>query len=229
MLIGHYGASLLARHSEPKLRVSAIFVAAQWVDIVWCVLVIAGVERLRILPGVTATNDLDLYFMPYSHSLVAAVVWGAVALAVCRYVFGARWRTAAWLAVIVSGHWVLDLVVHRPDLAVIHESAKVGFGLWNYPVVAFLLETSLLGWGVVLYLQQTEAASVIGQYGMGVLGFAMVAIQAFVFFGPGHMTAMETVGWALFGYGAFAGIAWLLESQRREGQGQRRRHLPWIA
>jgi len=139
MFIGHYGASLLARQFEPRLRVSAIFVAAQWLDIVWCVLALAGVEHLRMVPGITASNGLDLYFMPYSHSLGAAILWGAAAFTVCRFAFSMERKMAALLAIIVSGHWVLDLVVHRHDLLVESGLPKAGWGLWNYPLVAFLL------------------------------------------------------------------------------------------
>jgi len=228
MLIGHYGASLLVRKFEPKLRVSAIFVAAQWLDIVWCVLVLVGLEHLRIVPGITATNGLDLYFMPYSHSMAAAVIWGAMALVVCRCGFGMEWKTAAMLAAIVSGHWLLDLVVHRRDLLVVSGVAKAGWGLWNHALIAFLLEAALLAWGIGLMLRQSEAMSMVGVYGMSVLGIIMAGIQALVFFGPVHMTARQTVSWALFGYIAFGAIALLLETQRSERRRGRIKPLPLL-
>ena len=88
------------------------------------------------------------------------------------------------LAALYSPHWVLDLVVHRPDLLLYDDAYKVGFGLWNYPAIAFLLEIALLFGGIALYLRVTEPIDVIGRYGMTVLGLLAVVLQAYVFFGP---------------------------------------------
>jgi hypothetical protein len=47
-------------------------------------LILLGVEKVRIVPGITATNPLDLYFMPYTHSLIAAVLWSLAAFLAYR-------------------------------------------------------------------------------------------------------------------------------------------------
>lgn len=230
MLIGHYGASLLVRQAEPRLSVSSIFVAAQALDILWCLLVLGGIERLRIVPGITATNGLDLESMPYSHSLAAALMWGVVALWIWRGALHLPLRSAALLACLVSAHWPLDWLVHRPDLLVWPPWPKVGLGLWNYAAPAFALEAGLLASGVALYMRQGRARSHVGAYGMPVLAATMTAIQWWAFFGPYSMTSRETVAWALLGYAAFPALAAMLETQRAPaGSIRRAAHLPWIA
>ena len=229
MLIGHYGASLLLRRAEPRLSVSSLFVAAQALDIVWSLLVLVGVERLRIVPGITATNSLDLVWMPYSHSLIAATVWGLVTLFLCRWGFRLRLRQALLLATAVFAHWPLDWLVHRPDLTIGLHGRAFGFGLWNFAVFAFVLEAGLLSGGIALYMRQTRAASRVGTFAMPVLALIMAAIQLWVFFGPVEMTARQTVAWALCGYILFPLLAALLETQRKFGRTRRAPEpLPWI-
>ena len=229
MLIGHYGVALLARRIEPRLSIGGLFVAAQSLDVVWCVLVLAGVERLRMVPGITATNGLDLEYMPFSHSLLAALLWGLAALLVCRGPLHLPQRSAWLFACVVSAHWPADWLVHRQDLALWPHLPKVGLGLWNAPMLAFVLEMGLLAAGMALYLRQSTTVSQVGRYGMAVLGTVMSGIQLWVFFGPVPMTARETVGWAFFGYIAFASIATALETQRHAGRAsERHEFLPWL-
>ena len=86
-------------------------------DVVWAILVLAGVEKVRIVPGITASNPFDLYYMPYTHGLITSLLWAAAAVVLCRRLPGVRsWSTSAWIGGAVFSHWVLDLVVHRPDL-----------------------------------------------------------------------------------------------------------------
>lgn len=170
MFIGHYGPSFACKAWKPVVPLWVLFVAVQLVDIVWAVLVLLGIEKVRIVPGVTATNPFDLYYMPFTHSLPGAIFWSVGAAVVYRAVAPAqKWTAAAIVGGAVFSHWVLDLVVHRPDLPLYDDAYKVGFGLWNYPAIAFLLEIALLFGGIALYLRVTEPIDVIGRYGMTVL------------------------------------------------------------
>src|SRR5713226_5126748 len=132
MFPGHYGPSFAAKRIDPTIPLWVLFVAVQLLDILWAPFVLLGIEKLRIVPGITATNSLDLYYMPYTHSLVGAIVWSLVAVA-------------------VFSHWVLDLLVHRPDLPIYDNTAKVGLGLWNFRVLALGLEAAVLFGGMLLY------------------------------------------------------------------------------
>jgi membrane-bound metal-dependent hydrolase YbcI (DUF457 family) len=154
--------------------------------------------------------------MPYTHSLIAAVAWSGLALAACKALPGRKGSTKAALVLAgaVFSHWVLDLVVHRPDLPLYDDTLKVGFGLWNYPVAAFGLEATLLFGGIVLYLRSTTSVSAIGQYGMVVFGLVMLPIQAAVFFGPPPVSDRAAAITALVFYAVFAWIASWLDRRR---------------
>src|SRR6266567_4680453 len=145
MFVGHYGVSFAAKRGDRSIPLWALFVAVQLLDVFWSLFVFFGFEKVRIVPGITASNPLDLYYMPYTHSLVAALLWSLGAYVAYRAirVFGASHRAALLVALAVFSHWVLDLVVHRPDLPLYDNAAKVGLGLWNYPARAFLLEVAI--------------------------------------------------------------------------------------
>jgi len=117
MFIGHYGPSFAIKAIRPAIPLWLLFIAVQLVDVAWAVLVLLGMEKVRIVPGITASNPLDLYYMPYTHSLAASVLWSVAAIVLCKSLLGVRtWRTAAWIGLAVFSHWILDLLVHRPDL-----------------------------------------------------------------------------------------------------------------
>src|SRR6266704_5395236 len=161
----------MAKARAKELPLWLLFLAVQIVDVAWCILVLLGIEKVRVVPGITKSLPLDLYYMPYTHSLVAALLWSAAAFVAYRAFRPVGTRAAALvLGVAVLSHWVLDLVVHRPDLPLYDNSLKVGFGLWNHPIAAFALEIAFLFGGMYLYWAATEAISRVGRYGTAVFG-----------------------------------------------------------
>lgn len=164
MFVGHYGVSYLVKAKERTIPLWLLFVAVQLVDVVWAVLVLLGVEKVSIVPGITATNPLDLHYMPYTHSLLATALWFGLAFVAYRVWAGRAatpgvraTRAAVLVGVAVASHWFLDLLVHRPDLPLYDDAFKVGLGLWTYPIPAFLLEVLFLFGGMALYLRGTTA------------------------------------------------------------------------
>src|ERR1700687_547968 len=98
MFIGHYGPSFAIKAIRPAIPLWPLFIAVQLVDVAWAVLVLLGMEKVRIVPGITASNPLDLYYMPYTHSLVAAALWAVAAIALCRPLPGVSdWPAALWI------------------------------------------------------------------------------------------------------------------------------------
>ena len=215
MFVGHYGPAFAAKAASKSIPLWVVFVAVQLVDVWWAVFVLLGIEKVRIVPGITATNPLDLYYMPYTHSLVGAVLWSTAA----GFIYYLVRRVDGSLAALIVGaavfsHWVLDLLVHRPDLPLYDDTFKVGLGLWNYPVPAFLLELGVLFGGMYLYLKATEPVSRAGRYGMVIFGIAMAAVQWIAFFGPPPVSDKAAAITALVFYGVFAGVVHWLEKQR---------------
>lgn len=139
---------------ERRIPLWVLFIAVQFVDVLWAVFVLLGIEKVRIVPGFTASNALDLYYMPYTHSLAGAIGWSVLAFLVCQLIPRLKGKRAGMIvALAVFSHWILDLIVHRPDLGLYDSVYKMGFGLWNYRWPEFILEIALLIGGAALYLQ----------------------------------------------------------------------------
>lgn len=213
MFVGHYAVSFAAKKADPGIPLWVLFIAVQLLDVAWAPLVLLNIEKVRIAPGITASNPLDLYYMPYTHSLVAAVVWSAGAFATYKLLAGGANRISALIvAAGVFSHWVLDFVVHRPDLPLYDNTAKVGLGLWNVAPVAFALEAGLLFTGMWLYFgtgARRRAATAL-------FGIAMLAIQAYIFFGPPPTSDKSVASTAIVSYAIFAVVIGLLEGKVRK-------------
>jgi hypothetical protein len=146
MFIGHYGAAFVAKRIEPRLPLWSLLLAAQLVDIFWVFFVLSGLEKATLDPTLPS-NPLVLSSMPYTHSMGATFIWGFIALLIGMVSMHGGMRRLAFgivLAATVMSHWFLDLIVHRPDLALWGEEAKMGLSLWNWPFPAFALEVALV-------------------------------------------------------------------------------------
>jgi len=150
MFVGHYAASLAAKAIEPRAPLWTYVIGAQLIDIGWGALIMAGVEKVRIDPSLPGSS-LDLYHMPYTHSLPAVVLWSLAGALAVRFVLRLPMRAAVFVGLAVFSHWILDLLVHRPDLELWFGDGKVGFGLWNYPVPEQAVEIGLLALGAAAW------------------------------------------------------------------------------
>ena len=151
MFIGHYGISLAARTRVSSPSLGWFFLAVQGLDLLFASFVLLGWEHLRIVPGFTAFTPYQLYDMPLSHSLVAALGWSvlAVLLAKALRLPGAA---GALLGLCVLSHFALDLPMHTPDLPLLFENGpKLGFGLWNHRALSVMAELVVAGAGLALY------------------------------------------------------------------------------
>jgi membrane-bound metal-dependent hydrolase YbcI (DUF457 family) len=217
MFVGHYSVAFAVKSERNKIPLWVLFVAVQLLDFLWAPFVLLGIEKVRIVPGITATSPLDLYYMPYTHSLVGALVWSGLAALTYKVIWGAKAsRTAALIvAFAVFSHWILDLIVHRPDLAIYDDTLKVGFGLWNYGGLEFGIEIAILVGGILLYLKRNAANSVARTIGILIFGAVMILIQTTTTFGARPLSSDRAVAiTALIFYTLFAGVAFLLEKRR---------------
>lgn len=217
MFVGHYGVALALRPAKGSPSLPVLFTAVQLVDIAFFSFLIPGVERMRITPGATVMNAMDLYFLPYTHSLVGALgfslVFGAIVAALTPSEI--RWRAFAISAVAVFSHWLLDLVVHRPDLGLLGDSeVKLGLGLWNYPFVEIPLEIAVALIGLAIFLASRRPLSRAAMLSVGVLVAAMAGLQAFNWFGPPPAAGADLTVFAIEGvvaYLIFIALAWWVE------------------
>lgn len=180
MFIGHFAPALAASAASPEApRLGTLFIAAQLVDLAFFGFVIVGIEHMRIVPGITSMNPMDLYHMPFTHSLVGTAVW-ALAFASLVWVGLRSIPAAAWAAIVVLSHWFVDLLVHRPDLTVAGLPPKLGLGLWDHRMVAIPLELGLTVAAFWFYMSRTR-----GPVGppLILLG-TMLLFQAVNWFGP---------------------------------------------
>jgi hypothetical protein len=215
MFVGHYGPSFAIKSTQRSIPLWSLFIAVQLLDVGWSVLVFLGVEKVRIVPGITASNPLDLYYMPFTHSLFAALTWSVAGVLLARFPLGVRdWAGSLWIGAAVFSHWVLDVVVHRRDMPLYDDTAKVGFGIWNYPIIALSLEAFLLFGGMIMYMRKTKPLSAIGSFGPPIFGVLMIAIQSYVFFGPPPPSPNAAAATALISYFAFAAVAHWLDLNR---------------
>ena len=220
MFVGHYSVAFAAKSERNRIPLWVLFIAVQFLDYIWATLVLLGIEKLRVIKGFTAGSMIDSYFHPYSHSLIAAIAWSAVAALVYKRLcswLGYPYRKSAALIVglAVFSHWILDFIAHPRDLAIYDNRWKVGLGLWNYRGLEFGLEIALLGGGIILYLARNAMSKARK---MAVIGFgiALVVVQVGDTFVPRTPLSDKAtaIGVWIF-YTLFVVVAYLLERTRR--------------
>jgi hypothetical protein len=144
MFVGHYAAAFAAKTIEPRAPLWTYVGACQLLDIGWSVLIMAGVEKMRLASSAPGGVGMDLYYMPYTHSLPGALAWSASAALLCAMLLRLPWRAALLVGLTVFSHWALDLLVHHPDLAIGFGGPKVGLSFWDYPIPEMALELGLV-------------------------------------------------------------------------------------
>ena len=217
MFIGHYSVALALRPAKGSPSLPVLFGAVQLVDIAFFAFLVPGIERMRVEPGATAMNPMDLYFLPYTHSLVGALGFSVVFAGIVAALSprDLRWRAAVVAAVAVFSHWVLDLIVHRPDLGLVGDSdTKLGLGLWNYPAIEMPLEIVLVLAGLASFVSTRRPLRRQGFTAVGVLAAGMLALQAYNWFGPTMVPGMDLRLFAVEGEAAYViliALAWWAE------------------
>lgn len=180
MFIGHFAPAFAAAAvSRRAPGLGTLFVAAQLVDWAFFAFAAVGIEHMRIDPHATVMVPFDLYDMPYTHSLLGSGVWavifGLLVFAILRE------KIAGILAgLVVFSHWVLDWLVHLPDLTLAGGNTAYGLGLWNYPAIEMPLEIGITLAAFYWYIRSTRGP--IGQ--PLVLMALLLVFQAINWFGP---------------------------------------------
>lgn len=184
MFIGHFGVGLAAKRVDNRPSLGTLFIASQFIDLLWPVLLLLGIERVRLEPGNTAFTPLDFVYYPFSHSFFGVLIW-SVLFAVVYYAFKKNLIPSLLLGALVMSHWVLDLITHRPDLPLFPwMDTRVGFGLWHSVILTMVVEGLIFVGGAYLYLKATTALNRKGSIGLWSLLIFLVVIYLVNIFGP---------------------------------------------
>ncbi|MEQ8323073.1 MAG: metal-dependent hydrolase [Vicingaceae bacterium] len=213
MFIGHFGVGFAAKKLAPGISLAVLFIAAQFLDLLWPNLLLLGLEEVAIEPGITVVTPLDFIHYPISHSLLMVAIWAAL----CGLVTWMITKKQAYALVIftcVLSHWFLDLLVHRPDLpATPWGESRFGLGFWNYAWLTIVLEAVFFFGGVYLYIRSTAAKNNFGRYGLMALILLFVVIELSNLFGP-PPPDVATIAWASQFQWLFVIIAYFVDRNR---------------
>jgi hypothetical protein len=196
MFIGHFGLGFGAKRAAPAVSLGTLFIACQFADLLWPSLVLLGYEQVEVQPGATLMTPLNFVSYPYSHSLLALCLWGVAFGGAYLVIRRARIAGAITIALLVISHWVLDYLMHRPDMPLtVQGTARLGLGLWNSMPGTLAAEALVFGIGLALYLRSTMARDRAGSIGLWALVVFLVVVYAASTFGPPPSSA-RAVAWS---------------------------------
>ena len=201
MFIGHNAVAFAAKGVAPKTSLGTLMAAAMLLDLIWPIFLLLGIEHVRIATGATKFTPLDFYDYPWTHSLAMSIAWG-IAFGVAYWVATRSGRGAIVVALCVVSHWVLDLVVHRPDLPLWPGGPKFGFGLWNYPRATMAIEFTMYLIAIMIYRDTTHARDKVGSIGFWTFVVVLFGIYLSTAFSPPPpntrtIAIMALTGWLL--------------------------------
>jgi hypothetical protein len=178
MFIGHFGVGFGGKALAPRVSLGTLFLAAQFLDLLWPTLLMLGLERVVIEPGATAVTPLAFEHYPISHSLLAVGGW-ALLIGAAHFALRRSVRGAIVAGALVASHWFLDAIVHRPDLPLLPSGARlVGLNAWSSLPLTLAIELPLFVAGVWLYARSTRASSAKGSWGLWSLVAFLLAVYA---------------------------------------------------
>jgi membrane-bound metal-dependent hydrolase YbcI (DUF457 family) len=213
MVLGHYGVAFAAKRLTPRTSLGTLVLAAQWLDELWPIFLVLGIEHVRVSPGLMVANPLDFVYYPFSHSLAMAVVWSLVVGGVYLARRHDR-RSAVIVGLLVLSHWILDLPMHAPDLPLWPgSSVKVGLGAWRSIPLTIVLELIVFVPGLVIYLRTTRARDRIGSWAL----WAMVVFLLFIFlsgFSSAPPPSERAIGYTALGLWLFVPWGYWIDRHR---------------
>lgn len=197
MFIGHFAVGFAAGRLVPRVPLPWLLAAPLFLDILWPVLVLAGIERARVAPGHTAMSPFALDDYPWSHSLLMAAMWGLLFAAVALWRGRGRREGFVLWALTVS-HWILDWLSHSPDMPLWPGGPEYGLGLWDHVSLTMSIEIAMFAGGAALYLKATAAKHRTGNIALwAMLALLLVLYVVSTFAPPPDMTPVVITGFAL--------------------------------
>ena len=209
MFIGHFAVGLASKKFSQLPSLAVMFIAVQFLDLIWPIFVLTGIESFKIEEGITVLTPLDFTHYPYSHSLTMSIVWGLL-FGLVYFLCTKQKRNSILMAGLVFSHWILDFITHRPDLQLTPFSDyRVGLGLWNYPVVAVFIEVGFFILGVYLYFTSVRPKRKIA-FWLFISFFLVIHVMNLLGSPP---PSIEAVAWSANLMWLFVLWAWWIEKK----------------
>ena len=214
MFIGHYAVGLASKKLAPRASLGALMAAPILLDLLWPIFLLLGWEHASVEPNPNPFLRMAFDSYPLSHGLVAVVGW-ATLFAALYYGF-TRYSTGAlviWIG--VASHWVMDYIVHRPDLPLTAGGTRLmGLGLWTHRWWTIALEVILFAAGVWLYLRQTRAIDKIGEYAFWAFVGLLLLAYGMAAFGPPPPASIKKLAIGTLCTAVMIPLAWWFDSHR---------------
>lgn len=210
MFLGHFAVGMAAKKAEPSVSLATLFLSAQFLDLLWPSLLLLDVEHVSIDPGASKVTPLAFVDYPVSHSLLAVVGWSLLGTLI-YYLISRNNKAALIVGGLVLSHWILDVLVHVPDLPLYPgQSPKIGLGIWNNVPVTILLEGAIFVTGVVLYIntRKSEGQKINAWFWTLVIFLVIIYVMNLV--GP-PPPSVAAIAWAGHLQWLFVIWAWLAD------------------
>ncbi len=219
MFVGHYAAAFALKGVEKRASLGWLFIATQFVDILFFPFALMGIENLKFKEGFTEVNSFNMDYYPFTHGLLSTAIWAILFYIVFKYLLGRKKnymkKVAFVMALAVLSHWFTDLIVHTPDLPLIKGNPKFGFGLWNNRFLTFITEAFLLFLGLLYYLSKTTPISKFGKYAASIFVIFLIFLNYInLYILPANEDLSSLTTSALISYFLFAGIAFYIDKRR---------------
>jgi len=212
MFIGHYAVGLASKKAAPHASLGVLIAAPILLDLLWPIFLLIGSEHVVIQPNSNPFLRLEFISYPLSHGLVAVVGWAtlfaALYFGIARYAWG-----AIVILIGVISHWLLDYVVHRPDLPLYAGSRLLGLGLWNHRWLTMAIEVSMFFIAIWTYQRETRARNKIGQYAFWAFILFLLILYGLAAFGPPPPSVKAIAVGTLFSW-LFVPWAWWFDRHR---------------
>ncbi len=183
MGVGHLAASFALRVRFPRVPLFFLLAAGGFLDLLWGITILSGVEHAHIGAETGSASPLVLDSVPYTHSLVASLLWGAM-VSLAWWLWRRDKVGAVVLGALVTSHWVLDFVSHVPDIPLLPSGPLLGLGLWRSRVDTLIVEIGMLWVGLIFYVHGTAARDQIGVRGLVIFSVLLTVMGAGAYLGP---------------------------------------------
>jgi len=213
VFIGHFGVALAAKRISPRTSLGTLVMAAQFVDLLWPLLLLLGVERVIVSPDATAVTPLIFISYPISHSLLADIGWACLFAGIYRLVKRDT-RGAVCLWFVLISHWALDAWTHQPDLPLYPgSSTEVGLGLWNSRFWTIVIESFIFFFGAKIYTRVAPPRDRVGSAAFRLFIGVLFFFYLFSIFGPDPPNE-KAVAWGSLSLWLFVAWAYWLDRHR---------------